>query len=193
MTKKKAEAPKTRAKSAGGGKFGPNFSEEQKALAMKVWLAEGAPSYDKLVEILSAKHGIKVNKSTICRWVAADLEWRKLYLDHNNPMDPLEIIQALEQAEDESSLLKPEHLSGVKTALIARLYTSIRAMKFNNVAEAEAGIACTERLEALIHAERGKSVSPDKKGASVTLLPPPRDVSVPLFNGGKRGANGGGH
>jgi hypothetical protein len=196
MTDKKQAAPKTRSKQA-GGKFGPNYTAEQKELAFKIWKETGFPTLEELAKTLRADHGMALVKSTLSRWIARDVEWQKLWLEYHNPLSPLEILEALSQAKDEANLIDVDHLLGVKTALIARLYMSIRGMTFTTVPDMDGALACCDKIEALIHAERGKAVSEKQSGKHVSLVASlGQPVTVAPFkktNGGGNGANGGGY
>jgi hypothetical protein len=194
MTTNKQAAPKTRSKQA-GGEFGPNYSKNDKELAFKIWKESGFTTQEELAETLRSKHGMTTVKSTISRWIAKDPEWKKLWLEYHNPLSPLEILEALSQAKDEANLLDPDHLLGTKTALIARLYLSIRAMTFTTVADMDGALACCDKIEALIHQERGRTVSDKQSNKHVSLvasLATPVTIA-PFKKANGNGANGGGH
>lgn len=143
-------------------------------LAFRMWLEAGRPSLRDLEKLLAAK-GYSVDNSTLCRWAAKNADWTAKLAEKANPIDPVKVINALKEAEQDATELAPEHFKGVKAQLVARLYTTVKTMAIDNVDDWLKALEACDRIEALIHNERGKAVA-DKdpvavpRGAAPTLL-----------------------
>lgn len=197
MTTEKQAPPKTRAKQA-GGKFGPNYTREQKELAYKLWQTNDHPSFRDLANMLAEKHGMPgIDRSTVKKWKDANPQWDTEWKKSKHPLDPESLLDALAQAKEDAKNLDPDHLSGVKTALVAQLYIAIREMKMPTVDDWERALDCCSKLEALIHAERGKVIGTEPKtGKPVSLVASlGQPVTVAPFKkaASTNGTNGGGH
>lgn len=166
---------------------------EDKLLAFKLWLDNGKPSMRQLAKLLEGR-GIKVNQSSLHKWAEANSEWARHMLD-KEPARPAKIITALKEAEEDATALAPEVFLGVKAQLVARLYESVKQLPLNSIEEWNRGLDCCERLEALIHAERGKAIL-DKKSSIVSVSLMERlnpTVTIAPFKTTNGSANGGGH
>lgn len=143
-------------------------------LAYRLWLESGRPSLRDLEKILAAK-GYSVDNSSLCRWKSKNANWTAQMADKMGALDPVKVISALKEAEDDATELAPEHFIGVKAQLVARLYTAVKTMTIDTVDDWIKALECCDRIEALIHNERGKVVA-DKdtvavpRGASATLM-----------------------
>lgn len=143
-------------------------------LAYRLWLEAGRPSLRDLEKILATK-GYSVDSSTLSRWAAKNAQWTAQLAEKNNPIDPVKVISALKEAEDDATELAPEHFIGVKAQLVARLYSTVKTMSIDTVDDWIKALECCDRIEALIHNERGKVVA-DKdtvavpRGAKPSLL-----------------------
>jgi hypothetical protein len=170
-------------------------------IAFDVWIKNGKPSMRRLKDILS-EQGYSVHNQTLSNWKDRHVEWQAAYAAIKAPITPGQIIATLETAERVAPVLKTEHFMGVKAQLVARLFASIEHMPITSVADLREGIDCCERLEGLIHAERGKtviesnSISRPSGGLADrlgTVVPGPFKKPVATAGGGN-GANGaGGH
>lgn len=130
--------------------------------AYRMWCENEQPSFRQLAEILR-KQGYEIDDSTLNRWANRDPKWAQaLLLKETQPV--ARIIGALQDAEAEANELKPEHFIGVKAQLVARLFTTVKVLPITTVEEWHRALDCCERLEALIHAERGKVVSEGSTG-----------------------------
>lgn len=161
-------------------------------LAYRLWLESGRPSLRDLEKILATK-GYSVDNSTLCRWKDKNPQWIAQMADKDAAVDPVKVISALKEAEDDATELAPEHFIGVKAQLVARLYKTIKAMPIDSVDEWLKALEACDRIEALIHNERGKVVA-DKdtiatpRGATPSLLarlnPPVKLAEFKKPNGG---------
>lgn len=161
-------------------------------LAYRLYLEAGRPSLRDLEKILAAK-GYQVDDSTLCRWAAKNAQWTAQLADKKNPIDPVKVISALKEAEDDATELAPEHFIGVKAQLVARLYSTVKTMSIDTVDDWIKALECCDRIEALIHAERGKAVAEKDtlavpRGAKPSLLNR-LDPPVKLADFKKPGAN----
>lgn len=144
-------------------------------LAYRLWLEAGRPSLRDLEKLLAAK-GYSVDNSTLCRWKDKNPQWTAQMADKNATIDPVKVISALKEAEADATELAPEHFIGVKAQLVARLYTTIKVMPIDRVEDWLQALEACERIEALIHTERGKTVA--EKDAIAT----PRGATPSLLN-----------
>lgn len=156
-------------------------------VAYKLWLENGKPSIRTLAKLL-VQNGIKVHHATLQKWTKTIPEWSRQILD-KEPARPARIIAALKDAQDDATALVPEVFLGVKAQLVARLYDSVKELPLGSVDDWIRALDCCERLEGLIHAERGKVIL--EKGSSIVStglmdrLNP--SISIPTFkkpNGG---------
>ncbi len=100
---------------------------------------------------------------------------------------PLEAFEALRKAKDDATELSADHYVGVKAQLVARLYETIKEMRIETVDDWLKALDACDRIEGLIHDERGKAVAgmdtiAIPRGAKPSLinrLEPP--VSLPTF------------
>lgn len=161
-------------------------------LAYRLWLEAGRPSLRDLEKILAAK-GYQADNSTLSRWAGRNPHWTAQLAEQKNPIDPVKVINALKEAEDDATELAPEHFIGVKAQLVARLYSTVKTMSIDTVDDWIKALECCDRIEALIHNERGKAVA-DKdtvaipRGAKPSLLnrldPPVKLAEFKKPNGG---------
>ncbi|MEN6302273.1 MAG: hypothetical protein ABFD96_06070 [Armatimonadia bacterium] len=167
-----------------------NHSPEIRARAFDLWIEAGRCDFRELVDIVKDKLGITVENSTLTRWKDANPAWLAAFQDKYRPLDPSKALAALKQAKDDAKALEPEHLIGIKAQLIARLYLAIRDMKIPSIDEWERALNCCDRIEALIHAERGKTIGEPGTGAQslVDRLNPP--VKLAAFKKPAAAANG---
>lgn len=170
----------------------PTRKKPSQQLAYRIYLEAGRPSLRDLEKILEAK-GYQVDDSTLCRWAAKNAAWTAQIADQKNPIDPVKVISALKEAENDATELAPEHFIGVKAQLVARLYSTIKAMPIDNVEDWLKALEACDRIEALIHAERGKAVAEKDaiavpRGAKPSLLnrldPPVKLAEFKKPNGG---------
>lgn len=144
-------------------------------LAYRIWLEAGRPSLRELEKVLAAK-GYSVDGSTLSRWANKNATWIAQLAEKANPIDPVKVISALKEAEDDATELAPEHFIGVKAQLVARLYTTVKVLEINNIEDWYKALDACDRIEALIHAERGKAVA-EKDAIAV-----PRGAKPSLLN-----------
>lgn len=161
-------------------------------LAYRLWLETGRPSLRDLEKILATK-GYQVDDSTLCRWKDKDPQWTAQMAEKNAAIDPVKVISALKEAEDDATELAPEHFIGVKAQLVARLYSTVKTMSIDTVDDWIKALECCDRIEALIHNERGKAVAEKDavavpRGAKPSLLtrldPPVKLSEFKKPNGG---------
>lgn len=172
--------------------------------AKKVWFQNHKPSFRKLEELLAAQ-GLEVDNSTLVRWANDDPEWQAAVLEAKAKVPPTKIIAAIKAAKEDAKNLAPEVIIGVKAQLVARLYETIKEMQITTVDDWLKALDCCERIEALIHAERGKAIADNDRLAvprgvapslisrlnpSVAVAPFKKPVATA---GGGNGSNGGGH
>jgi len=160
--------------------------------AYRIYLESGRPSLRELEKVLAAKK-LKVDSSTLSRWANKNPTWIAQIVEKANPIDPVKVISALEKAKEHATELCPEHFMGVKAQLVARLSSTIDNMQIDNVDDWYKALEACDRLEALIHAERGKAVSDNDpiafpRGAKSSLLsrldPPVKLAEFKKPNGG---------
>lgn len=144
------------------------------SLAYQLWLEKGKPTLSDLARILRSA-GYVVDLATLSRWKDKDPKWLAEFEQATKPLDPAKAISALERAKDDATELTPEHFVGVKAQLVARLYDTIKTMHIDSVEDWLKALDACERIEALIHTERGKIVAAKDaialpRGASPSLL-----------------------
>lgn len=147
----------------------PGHGDAEKAMAYQLWLEADKCSLRQLSELMAAK-GTSVDVATLSRWKDLNPTWAALFAAKANPIDPAAIANALKRAKEDASKLEPEHFLGIKAQLVARLYTSICAMTFTDVDQWQRALESCEKIEALIHAERGKTISEHKTGRSASIM-----------------------
>lgn len=145
------------------------------ALAYRIYLEAGRPSLRELEKLLAVK-GYAVDDSTLSRWANKNPAWLAQIAEKANPIDPVRIISALKEAENDATELAPEHFIGVKAQLVARLYTTVKMLEISNIDDWYKALDACDRIEALIHAERGKAVA-DKDAIAI-----PRGAKPSLIN-----------
>ena len=158
-----------------------DYGPDARMLAFNTWVEAGKPDLRELAEILEAK-GLKVNNATLTRWKDANAAWTELFKAKQYPLDPQKVLAALKQAKEDAKNLEADHFLGIKVQLVARLYLTIREMNFATVDDWERALNCCERIEALIHADRGKAVGTENKPASTGVsilakLTPPVNIA----------------
>jgi hypothetical protein len=175
------------------------YSDETRTLAFKIWLDNDRPSSRKLRDLIFAQSGQRIDNSTLAGWARVMPDWAKETIVAK-PITPEKVIAALKAAKEDANQLEADHFIGIKAQLVARLYDSVKSLPLENVDDWDRALTCCDRIEALIHTERGRSVM--EKGSNVVsslmdrLAP---NVTVAPFkklqaNGGNtNGANGGGH
>lgn len=173
----------------------PKFSEEERALAFKLWLDHDCPGYRQLAELFMDATGKYINFSTLHDWACKNEVWAKAIVSRMT-VDPERVMLALKAAKADANQLEADHFMGVKAQLVARLYESVQSLPLSNVEDWNRALDCCDRLEALIHTERGKAVA--GKGDNVAMglmerLAP--NVSIAPFkkangNGSTNGAGG---
>lgn len=128
-----------------------------RTLARQVWFESGKPSFRQLEEILAAR-GYAVDHTRLQRWSKDDPIWCQAILENTAP-PPEKILTALQGAKEDATELVPEVYMGVKAQLVGRLYQAIKTMPLTTIDEWLRGLDACERIESLIHAERGKAVA----------------------------------
>lgn len=166
-------------------------------LAFRIWNQFGRPSLRQLEVILDEK-GYAADHTTLSRWTREYGPWAKAMLDASTELQAERIIAAIEEAIKDSQELAPEVFNGVKTQLVARLYETIKIMPLNTIDEWMRALDACERIEAFIHAERGKAIAARDpvaipRGASNSLIARLNpSVNVAPFKR-PNGTNGSGH
>lgn len=138
-------------KPSGTRKPSPSF-------AHRTWLEADRPSFRELKNLLVGR-GYSVDESTLSRWKDKNPVWTVQFCEKFNPVDPTKMAAALMEAKDDAAELSPQHYLGMKARLLFRLYQGIKSLRINTVDELSKGLECCDRIDALIHAERGKAVS----------------------------------
>lgn len=168
--------------------------------AFNVWIEANRPSLRELEKILAVK-GFACSYATLSRWSREYGPWAKILVDTSTSLPPQVVIAALDQASKEARELTPEIYRGVKAQLVARLYETIKVMPFNTIDEWHRGLDCCDRIEAFIHAERGRAIAETDRtavprGGSRSLLATLNgDAPVVKLGDFKKpnGSNGSGH
>lgn len=137
---------------------GDDLPPPTREFAKKLWFTSGQPAFRPFAKMLEAA-GYGVDTATLIRWAQADAEWSAAVAQNKAKMEPKQILKALKSAKDDSAELSPEVFLGVKAQLVARLYESIKTMAINNVEDWYKALDACDRIEALIHAERGKALA----------------------------------
>lgn len=191
------ETPKTETPAQPKAKRGapPKFSDEERALAFKLWLDNDAPGYRQLADLFIEETGKDINHSTLHDWACKNEVWAKALVERM-PVDPERVMLALKAAKKDANQLEPDHFMGVKAQLVARLYESVQTLPLKNVEEWNKALDCCDRLEALIHTERGKAIVGKADNVAMGLmerLAP--NVSLAPFKkaNGNGSTNGTGH
>jgi hypothetical protein len=127
-------------------------------LAHRMWLEADGPSFRELKVLLAAR-GYSVDESTLSRWKDRNPTWAAQFCEKYSPVDPTKMASALQEVKDDAAELSPQHYLGMKARLLFRLYQGIRSLNISTVDELSKGLECCDRIEALIHAERGNAVS----------------------------------
>lgn len=126
--------------------------------ARNFWFTEGKPSMRALSELLRAK-GFTADDKTLGKWMREDPIWLAGMAEKQIPSDPVILIDAIRNAKAMAEHLSPEVYMGVKAQLISRLYSTMATLPINTVTEWNDALSACDRLEALIHAERGREIS----------------------------------
>lgn len=171
-------------------------SAKTRQLAFELWLKHDRPSFMELEELMTAA-GTPVDHSTLARFKDKNPLWLSLHEAQKNPIAPEKLIRTLTAAKLDARSLEPDHFIGLKAQLVARLYDAIKTLEINTVDDWERALNNCDRIEALIHAERGKAVAEKDalavpRGASPSLmarLNPP--VTVAPFKKPAAAAKGG--
>jgi hypothetical protein len=175
------------------------YSDETRTLAFKIWLDNDRPSTRKLEDLIFEATGQRIDNTTLGGWMHAMPAWAAEKVDAN-PISPEQVIAALKSAKADANQLEADHFVGIKARLVARLFESVQELPLTTVDDWDRALGCCDRIEALVHTERGRSVM--EKGSNVVsslmdrLAP---NVTVAPFKklqangGGTNGANGGGH
>ncbi len=140
------------------------YPEETRQAAFAIWLENGKPGVRGLAVLLKEKTGLEVDPSTIHAWQRANPDWLKAVADSERK-DPVVIIAALAAAKADANQLEADHFVGIKAQLVGRLYESVKELPLSTVDEWTHGLDCLDKIEAHIHAERGKAVL--EKGPNV--------------------------
>lgn len=153
---------------------GKGKSRPSEQLAFRIWNQSGRPSLRQLEVILDEK-GYAIDHSTLGRWAQEYGPWAKAIVDSTAALSPERIIAAIEEAIKDSQDLAPEVFQGVKAQLVARLYETIKIMPIGTIDEWMRALDACERIEAFIHAERGKAIAARDpiavpRGASNSLI-----------------------
>jgi hypothetical protein len=181
------------------GKRGPKTPNlPTPAHCKALWLTANKPSLRELEKLLRAQ-GYEIDDGTLSRWSTKDAEWHAAMVNTRAKISPTKLMQSIINAKDDGQTLAPEVILGVKAQLVARLYETIKCMQIDTIDEWMKALDCCDRIEALIHAERGKAI------ADVDRLAVPRgvtpslvarlnpSVAVPPFKKPAANGNGGGH
>lgn len=157
------------------------YPREVREAAFNLWLNNSKPSFRELKKLIKAQMGINVGLATIEKWKDMIPGWANAYVEEGRPgtkLDPAKIISALKNAKADAQALEADHFKGVKAQLVARLYLSIKDLPINSVEDWERALACCDRLEALIHAERGKAVTDKGQvGSLMQAMAPPVNIA----------------
>ncbi len=166
-----ADAPESpKAKGRPGRKKGQSeYTAADKAMAYQLWLEHDKPSLHEVARLMAAK-GKPVDTATILRWKDRNPAWLALFQQKANPMDVGTIADALALAKQDATALEAEHFLGIKAQLVARLYLSARTMTFTDIDQWQKALESCERIEALIHTERGKTVTEGRTGKPASIL-----------------------
>ena len=152
-----------------------NGRQPPESMAFQLWIEAKKPSIRGFARHLN-KLGYTIDFSTLSRWKDKNPQWLVEYKACQHPMDPIKIIDALKAAADDATELTPEHFVGVKAQLVARLYESIKTMPIDSVDEWLKALDACDRIESLIHAERGKAI------AGMDTIAIPRGAKPSLIN-----------
>jgi hypothetical protein len=141
--------------------------------AHRIWLEADRPSFRELRNLLVGR-GYSIDESTLSRWKDKNPTWTAQFCEKLSPVDPTRMTAALMEAKDDAAELSPQHYVGMKARLLFRLCEGIKSLRIDTVDELSKGLECCDRIEALIHAERGRAVavtgSLSKDGERPSLL-----------------------
>lgn len=153
---------------------------ETRHQAYQLWLENNKPSLDDMCKILKRELGIDVAKSTVMHWKDSIPSWHASFIEAKTKIDPAKLLAALTRAKADAKKLEPDHFLGIKTLLIARLYLAVTDITIATVDDWDRALACCDKLEALIHAERGKTVVTEggrPAGSLMNALSPPINIA----------------
>lgn len=140
------------------------YPEEVRLAAFNLWLENGKPDWRLLQLLLKDKIGKDINFTTLHDWSTKMPEWKKAVADTERK-SPAAILAALDAAKADANTLEADHFVGIKANLVGRLYLSMQDMQLTGIADWVMALDCLEKIEAHIHAERGKAVA--EKGPNV--------------------------
>lgn len=163
-----------------------NGRQPPESMAYQLWIEAKRPTLREFARHLESL-GYSVDNSTLNRWKDKNPNWLADFQQAQNPKKPVTIIEALRKAKDDATELSADHYVGVKAQLVARLYETIKEMRIETVDDWLKALDACDRIEGLIHDERGKAVAgmdtiAIPRGAKPSLinrLEPP--VSLPTF------------
>lgn len=138
-------------------KKAPRYTPEDRLLAFKLWLDHGKPQWRALADIFNKETGYNVQFSTLYNWSAANREWMEAIVD-SKPMKPERILAALAAAKEDAAQIEADHFKGVKAQMVCRLYESVKELPLKTIDDWTRALDCCEKIEAHIHAERGKAL-----------------------------------
>lgn len=174
------------------GKSRPQaYSKEIKLMAFKTWLDNGRPAMRELSKIIEAQSGLALDFSTLSQWSRRMPDWAAAILEAKT-VDPEKVIAALASAKADANQLEADHFIGIKAQLVARLYESVKELPLLTVDDWDRALTCCDRIEALIHTERGRAVT-EKGGCVVSSLMERLAPNVSLAPFKKPQTNGAGH
>lgn len=144
------------------------------ALAFRTWLQHQRPTFRDLEQILR-NMGYQADHTTLSRMSKEFPKWALAVAQQNTELPPVQIIAALHEASKAANDVTPEAYLGIKAQLVARLYETVKTMPLSTIDEWIKGLDACERIEAFIHAERGKAVAAgddiaQPRGASQSLM-----------------------
>lgn len=145
--------------SRGGPKTFPPGSPEK---AFNLWIEHGRPTLEVLCKIIKEKLGFDVAESTVKKWKDSIPGWTAVFIENGSKgtkIDPVKLIDVLKNCKEDAKGLEADHFAGVKAQLVARLYLVMKELPINSVEDWERALSCCDKLEALIHTERGRAVA----------------------------------
>jgi hypothetical protein len=164
MTTEKAPPPAREKSVPTGEKLTP-------VLARALWFSSGRPTIADFA-IQLQEQGYHAPRTTLERWCNGDKKWKLARAQKEEIIPAENIIAALKEARDVSGEMAADVFLGAKAQLVARLYETIKVMPITTIDEWAAGLDCCEKIEALIHIERGKAITDDKRrGALLNVSP----------------------
>lgn len=153
-----AEAPKGRKRPKHA------YSDEVRQAAFKVWLDYDKPQWRALEVIFAKETGQTIHYTTLHAWSETMPEWQTAIAEAERKK-PMTILAALDAAKKNANKLEADHFVGIKAQLVGRLFISVQDMALSNITDWTMALDCLEKVEAHIHAERGKAVA--EKGPNV--------------------------